>query len=339
MKTLLLFLAAAGVGTALQMAGVPQGLLLGSIFGSALIICRMHFAPSLRLGLGCVQVVLGISTGLVFESWSVLQAFEMLPSLGFLLLCLATQMAVGAAWLRKAERWNSKDALLAVYPGALAAVFDLMESEKASNKVMVVQVVRLLSITLIISLCVAAPGAVVASEQAPLNIQTALCLFSLVVLCLLSGRLLSAVGIPAPFMLTAIILTGIYLKLGYLHGFRMPQWSVDLAAIILGILIGSKFKDIKPMEFVRHGRAGLVSVMLMLLTAGAFAGVSGWVLDIDPFTLWMAYMPGAIETVAIVALSGGLNVVFILSHHLVRMILLHGAPALIVLARRRDENG
>ena len=339
MKTLLLFLAAAGVGTALQMAGVPQGLLLGSIFGSALIICRMHFAPSLRLGLGCVQVVLGISTGLVFESWSVLQAFEMLPSLGFLLLCLAIQMVVGGAWLWKVERWSSKDALLAVYPGALAAVFDLMESEKASNKVMVVQVVRLLSITLIISLCVAAPGAVVASEQAPLNIQTALCLFSLVVLCLLSGRLLSVVGVPAPFMLTAIILTGIYLKLGYLQGFRMPQWSVDLAAIILGILIGSKFKDIKPMEFVRHGRAGLVSVMLMLLTAGAFAGVSGWVLDIDPFTLWMAYMPGAIETVAIVALSGGLNVVFILSHHLVRMILLHGAPALIVLARRRDENG
>lgn len=339
MMTLLLFVTAVATGSILEFLSVPQGLLIGALVTSVVFFYRLKVSPLPRFGLGYVQVVLGMSIGLAFESWSDSDVLDMLPSFCFLLLCLAIQMAVGAAWLQKAERWNSKDALLAVYPGALAAVFDLMESEKASNKVMVVQVVRLLSITLIISLCVAAPEAVVASEQAPLNIQTALCLFSLVVLCLLSGRLLSVVGVPAPFMLTAIILTGIYIKLGYLHGFRMPQWSVDLAAIILGILIGSKFKDIKPMEFVRHGRAGLVSVMLMLLTAGAFAGVSGWVLDIDPFTLWMAYMPGAIETVAIVALSGGLNVVFILSHHLVRMILLHGAPALIVLARRRDENG
>lgn len=338
MMTLLLFVTAIAVGSILESLSMPQGFLIGSLVTSMVFFYRLKVPPLPRFGLGYVQVVLGVSIGLSFESWSDSDVLNMLPSFCLLLLCLAIQMVVGGAWMWKVERWNSKDALLAVYPGALAAVFDLMESEKASNKVMVVQIVRLLSITLIVSLCVAAPG-MVASEQAPLSIQNALCLLSLVLLCLLSGRLLSVVGIPAPFMLTAIILTGIYLKLGYLHGFRMPQWSVDLAAIILGILIGSKFKDIKPMEFVRHGRAGLVSVMLMLLTAGAFAGVAGWVLDIDPFTLWMAYMPGAVETVAIVALSGGLNVVFILSHHLVRMILLHGAPALIVLARRRDENG
>ncbi|WP_371921937.1 hypothetical protein [Pseudomonas sp. 31-12] len=45
-------------------------------------------------------------------------------------------------------------------------------------------------------------------------------------------------------------------------------------------------------------------------------------------------MPGAIETIAIVTFSGGLNVVFILTHHMVRMIVLHLAPALIVQARR-----
>ncbi|KFE53009.1 AbrB family transcriptional regulator [Pseudomonas syringae] len=339
MAALLFFVAAVGVGSVLEFVSVPQGLLLGSLFTSALLTRRLKVSPSLRLGLGYVQVVLGISTGLAFQSFDGFGALDMLPSFCFLLVCLAMQMAIGGFWLRKAERWNSKDAILAVYPGALAAVFDLLESEKASNKVMVVQVVRLLSITLIVSLCVTAPGTVVTSEQAPLNIQNALYLLSLVLVCLLSGRLLSAVGVPAPFMLTAIILTGIYLKLGYLHGFRMPQWSVDLAAIILGVLIGSKFKDIAPSEFFRHGRAGLVSVMLMLLTAGAFAGFAGWFLDNDPFTLWMAYMPGAIETVAIVALSGGLNVVFILSHHLVRMILLHGAPALLVLIRRNGKNG
>lgn len=320
---------------------MPQGLLLGSLIASALLICMLNISPSLRFGLGYVQVVLGISTGLAFESWVGLDAPEILPSFCFLLVCLAIQMALGVFWLQRVERWNSKDAWLGVYPGALAAVFELLESERASNKVMVIQVARLLSITLIVSLCVSAPATVVTSEHVQLDIQTAMWAVSLVLLCLLSGRLLSVIGVPAPFMLTAIILTGIYLKLGYLQGFRVPRWAVDLAAIILGVLIGAKFKGIAAMEFFRHGRAGLVSVILMLLTAGAFAGVAGWALDSDPFTLWMAYMPGAIETVAIVAFSGGLNVVFILSHHLLRMLLLHSAPALIVLARqmRKRKNG
>jgi uncharacterized membrane protein AbrB (regulator of aidB expression) len=65
--------------------------------------------------------------------------------------------------------------------------------------------------------------------------------------------------------------------------------------------------------------------------------VAGQVLGNDPLSLWMAYMPGAIEAIAIVAFSGGLNVVFILSHHLVRMVVLHFAPTLIVLARKRSQ--
>ena len=45
----------------------------------------------------------------------------------------------------------------------------------------------------------------------------------------------------------------------------------------------------------------------------------------------------AIETISMVAFSGGLNVVFILTHHLVRMVVLHFAPALLVQARRWRE--
>ena len=48
-------------------------------------------------------------------------------------------------------------------------------------------------------------------------------------------------------------------------------------------------------------------------------------------------MPGAVETIAIVAFSGGLDVVFILTHHLMRMVVLRFAPALIVQARRWRE--
>jgi membrane AbrB-like protein len=338
MKTLLCLLIATGVGAALQYAGIPHGLLLGSIFASALIASNLRFSPTLRFGLGYVQIVLGIATGLMFTAWDSHTVAAILPSLGVMLVCLMVQSAVAGVALLKIAGWNRKDTLLAVYPGALAAVFDLLESERASSKVIVVHLVRLIFITLLVSFCIPGQATVAIAHSSPLDMSLALSLLSLIALCLLSGRLLLNVGVPAPFMLTAIVLTGVYVKTGYLQGFHMPSWSVDSAAILLGVLIGSKFKDISFAELVRHGRAALMSVGLMLLIAAAFASVAGRVWGSDPWSLWLAYMPGAIETISMVAFSGGLNVVFILSHHLVRMVVLHFAPAMVVQARRWRED-
>jgi len=338
MKTLLCLLIATGVGTALQYLGVPHGLLLGSILATSLIASNLRFAPTLPLGLGFVQIVLGIATGLMFKAWDSHTAAAMLPSLGILFLCLTAQIAMASFWLFKVSGWNLKDSLLAVYPGALAAVFDLLESERASGKVIVVHLVRLLSITVLVSFLIPAQTGMALAESSPLVFSTVLTVLSLIALSIGIGRLLLRIGVPAPFMLTAIVATAASIKMGYLHNFQMPEWSVDAATVIIGVLIGSKFKDISFAELIRHGRAGVMAVALMLLIAAAFAGVAGRVLGSDPLSLWMAYMPGAIETIAIVAFGGGLNVVFILTHHLVRMVVLHFAPAVIVQARRWRES-
>ncbi|MVV51710.1 AbrB family transcriptional regulator [Pseudomonas sp. PB120] len=338
MKTLLCLLIAIGVGAALQVAGVPHGLLLGSILATALLVSNTGFAPRLRFGLGYVQIVLGIATGLMFKAWDSQVAAAMLPSLGFLLVCLSAQIAVGGWWLYRVSGWDLKDALLAVYPGALAAVFDLLESERASSKVIVVHLVRLLLITVLVSFCIPGVPGVALVDNRPLDAGNLLPLLTLIVASIAIGRVLLKGGVPAPFMLTAIVATGVSIKLGYFQNFHMPEWSVDFATVILGMLIGSKFKGISLSELVRHGRAGLMSIALMLLIAAAFAGLAGRSLGSDPLSLWLAYMPGAIETIAIVAFSGGLNVVFILSHHLVRMVVLHFAPALLIQARRWRES-
>lgn len=338
MKTLACLLVAALAGTALQYAGVPHGLLLGSILATAIVVSNFNVSPTLRFGLGYVQIVLGIATGLMFASWDNQTVVAMLPSLGVLVLCLVCQVTVAALWLLKVSGWNLKDSLLAVYPGALAAVFDLLESERASSKVIVVHLVRLISITVVVSLCIPGYSEIPQGGATMMLSSTVVTLFSLIILCILLGRMLLGVGVPAPFMLTAIIVTAVYIKLGYLQDFRFPQWSVDCAAVILGVLIGAKFKEITLAELARHGRAAVFCVAIMVLIAAAFALLAGQILDSDPLTLWLAYMPGAIETIAIVAFSGGLNVVFILSHHLVRMVVLHFSPALIVQVRRWREN-
>jgi membrane AbrB-like protein len=262
----------------------------------------------------------------------------MLPSLGVLLICLTVQIALAGWWLTRGAGWNRTDALLAVYPGALAAVFDLLESEKASSKVIIVHLMRLLLITVLVSFLIPGQAAAVAvADGDPLTTGMALTAFSVIALSVLLGRLLLVIGVPAPFMLTAIIITAVFVKSGWLHGFHMPEWSLNLAALILGVRIGSRFQGLGVAELGRHGRTALVSVGLMIVVAAVFAEVAARWLGSDPLSLWLAYMPGAIETIAIVAFGGGLNVVFILTHHLSRMVLLHFAPALLVQLRRARE--
>ena len=336
MKSILCLLIAAGFGAVLQSLGVPHGLLLGSILVTALVVTRSGFAPATPYGLGYIQVALGIATGLMFEAWDSATAATMLPSLGVLLVCLMVQIALAGWWLTRGAGWNRTDALLAVYPGALAAVFDLLESEKASSKVIIVHLMRLLLITVLVSFLIPGQAAVV-TENSPLTTGMALTVFSLIGLSVLVGRLLLVIGVPAPFMLTAILLTAMFVKAGWLHGFHMPDWSLNLAALILGVRIGSRFQGLGFKELGLHGRTALVSVGLMIVVAAVFAEVAARFLGSDPLSLWLAYLPGAIETIAIVAFAGGLNVVFILTHHLARMVLLHFAPALLVQVRRVRE--
>jgi hypothetical protein len=115
MKSILCLLIAAAVGAALQVSGVPHGLLLGrssSPHGSP----RAAVAPATPYGLGYIQVTLGIATGLMFEAWDSATASAMLPSLGVLLLCLTVQIALAGWWLTRGAGWNRTDALLAYTP-------------------------------------------------------------------------------------------------------------------------------------------------------------------------------------------------------------------------------
>ncbi|WP_085686406.1 MULTISPECIES: AbrB family transcriptional regulator [unclassified Pseudomonas] len=337
MKSILCLLIAAGFGALLQFEGVPHGLLLGSILVTALVVTKFGIAPATPYGLGYIQVTLGIATGLMFEAWDSATVSTMLPSLGVLLLCLAVQVALAGWWLARGAGWNRTDALLAVYPGALAAVFDLLESHQASSKVIIVHLMRLLLITVLVSLLIPGTAPVDVTEVDPLSTGMGLTVLAVIVSSIVLGRLLLAAGVPAPFMLTAIIITAVFVKSGWLHGFHMPDWSLNLAALILGVRIGSRFKGLGLTELARHGRTALVSVGLMILVAAIFALAAARLLGSDALSLWLAYMPGAIETIAIVAFAGGLNVVFILTHHLARMVVLHFAPALLVQVRRRQE--
>lgn len=250
-------------------------------------------------------------------------------------------MSLAFVWLRRVARWSRTDALLAVYPGALAAVLDVFHVARASNHVVLVHILRLFVLTLLVTLLipadVTAPAQVRGWEFWRVAAGDALPLSVLLVSIVLLGWLLRRLHVPAPYLLTAIVSTAVVVYAGWLSTFVMPRGVTDVSAILLGVLIGSILADLHWTDVLRHGRVGAMLMLMAIAVAVLFAGLAAWLLHLDFLTLMVSYIPGAIETVATVTLAEGMNVMFILSHHLLRLMILHALPAFVRAPPSSDE--
>lgn len=59
------------------------------------------------------------------------------------------------------------------------------------------------------------------------------------------GLLLRRLHVPAPYLLTAMALTGWAVHAGYVPPFAVPRVISDGATVLLGVLIGSILADLK----------------------------------------------------------------------------------------------
>ncbi|MBF8740603.1 AbrB family transcriptional regulator [Pseudomonas guariconensis] len=335
MKNNVLCLACAALtGLLFQALDIPHGLLLGSVVGAAVLTTGVGISSDLRFGMEYVQIALGTATGLLMKDWSGEIIAHIIPSLALMLICLIGQCLVAWLWLRKVCKWAPKDALLATYPGALAAILDIIKSEKAENKVIIAHLTRLVFITVTLSLILPPSSNRSDTVQAIADFSHASALAILLTSCIVTGLTMRRIGVPAPFMISAILLTSLLASPLALDSFRMPQWCLDAAAVMLGALIGSKLKGMSMKEIGQYVGAGFVSVSLMLLFAGVVALIFANILEVPAIQLWLAHLPGAIELVALIGYGSGLNVAFILLHHLARMVFLHFAPVLLAQTGR-----
>ena len=333
MKSLLYFLLlcamAALVGYGFEWLHLSHGLLLG-----ALLVCvsagwlwRKPDMPKWVLPM--IQVVLGVSTGLLFQSGISEFSTPHLMSFAWMWASLLVYMGVAFVWLRRVARWSRTDALLAVYPGALAAVLDLFHLTRASNHVVLVHVLRLFVLTLLVTVLIPAAPLMPAANAELSGMQHGVPVGLLLVAIVGVGLLLRRLHVPAPYLLTAMVLTGWVVHAGYVPPFAVPRVISDGATVLLGVLIGSILADLRWADVLHHGRSSVMVLFIAIVVTALFAAGAAWLLHLDFRALMVSYIPGAIETVATVTLAAGMNVMFILSHHLLRLMVLHIAPVFV----------
>ena len=333
MKSLLNFLLlcamAALIGYGFEWLHLSHGLLLGALLVSVLVGWLWRKSDIPKWVLPVIQVVLGVSTGLLFQSGISEFSTLHLMSFAWMWTSLLVYMGVAFVWLRRVARWSRTDALLAVYPGALAAVLDLFHLTRASNHVVLVHVLRLFVLTLLVTILIPAAPLMPAANAELSGMQHGVPVGLLLMGIVGVGLLLRRLHVPAPYLLTAMVLTAWAMHAGYVPSFAVPSAISDGTTVLLGVLIGSILADLRWADVLHHGRSSMVVLTIAIAVTALFAAGAAWVLHLDFRALMVSYIPGAIETVATVTLAAGMNVMFILSHHLLRLMVLHIAPVFV----------
>ncbi|ENM5907188.1 AbrB family transcriptional regulator [Vibrio mimicus] len=317
---------AAGAGTLLA---IP----LSEMFIAAGLIIVLHKKRFLTIHtpkwlLLFVQIVLGISVGATI-SLTELGATLTVPVIVGLVCCLTLQIISSYLWLTKREGWTPFESLLGAVPGAMAAILVISESsQKPSTKVVYSHSVRLMILTLLALLISnSAPDAV--PVEGRLTAYAWLIFFTLALVSLLLGKASTLLGIPAPYMLAALLITASFNSFSTGIEMQLPKWMVLFATALLGILIGSRIADTTLREAMAYSRAGFMVTMIGLLVAVGVSGVFSILLDKSWVVLLLAWVPGSVEAMTAVALLLGMEPVFVMINHALRLLLLYSLPAML----------
>jgi membrane AbrB-like protein len=159
---------------------------------------------------------------------------------------------------------------------------------------------------------------------------------------LLSGCGLTGFGlakllrIPAYALVGPMVLSAIVHAAGITHS-QPPVWLVAAAQVIVGAMVGSRF-DGAPVRLVAKALLlAIVATAVLLVLAAIFGEAVETTLGIPFSAALLAFSPGGLAEMSLIALSLEVDAAYVSSHHIVRifMIVLAAPFVFRLLSRHR----
>ena len=332
MPTLAIALAGAAV---LSAVGAPAAALLGATIAVTLAAAFRFDArvPDRLRDLGFTTIGVTLGVGITPDFFSDLARFPI--SLAALAVTVLAILGAGRLMLRHRFGVESGTATLAMSPGALSYTLALATADEAGPRdvatIAVVQSLRLLLITLLLPPLVAfteGNGAVAvgASGDAVLGLPISALL---IVLAWCLGVGCRAARVPAPFLVSGVLVSGLGHGFGWLEG-RPAESLTFLGFSIAGAVIGSRFASITARTLRRHLAASVAASALALSISGLASVAVARHLQLPFGQVWIAFAPGGVEAMSAMALALDYDPVYVATHHIFRLVLLMALlPALL----------
>lgn len=324
-------LGAAG-GLAGAAAGLPLGVLLGALVSVAVAAsARLHLfgalpgvPPHWRYAL---IPVIGVAIGGSFPADFLAQALHWWPTVLAVVAFVPAAHWVSYQIYRRLGRIDPPTAFFSAMPGGFIEALEMGEARGAEMQMLVMlQFLRLILCIVLVPLTfslvtghavgsgsgVAMPGAGV-----PLTLQDGLVLLGAAVLGYLAA---SRMNFPAAVLSGPLLLSALAHASG-LTAASPPGWMILVTQWVVGTTLGTRFAGLDLRRLWLAMRLSVAAIAASLLIAVAIAlALSGPVKE-PASAVILAFAPGGISEMALVAISLQLSAVYVTLHHLVRIVL------------------
>lgn len=316
---LTLFLGAVGGGV-FHMLGLPAAWLSGAM----VLVAAVQFAgvpvsmpDRLR---NAVFVILGISMGTGVKPEIIERIGEWPVSMLVLFAVISGIMTAGYFVLHNIMKWDRPTSFFGAIPGALSYVMALAESSKAKvANVAVSQSIRLFVLVAILPILITGSTDIEIQEEAIVASFTIPDVILTFLVCVAASVIAVRFNVPGGW------LTGAFFASAALNGagvvnLVLPQWFVVPCYVALGCVVGVRFSSVSLSALKQLFVASLAAFAAAMVISLAGATLTASLLEIPFGQALLAYAPGGLEVMTLLAFMLDLDPAFVAAHQLARYV-------------------
>jgi membrane AbrB-like protein len=255
-------------------------------------------------------------------------------SFAFLAFAQWLSIMIGALLLLRLFRFGKDEAVICAVPGLLSFIVSLTMDRGADvARVSLVQSVRVLVLALVVPILLKLWGADISATARAMPDMAIYAVLPLLGVVWISGSFFGKMGLPAAHIMSGVVVGAASSLTGLTRGGIPAEISI-MAFVIIGSLIGTRFRGRRVRDMGADVRAGLVVTCSAAVIALIGAWLVSWVLGLPLAPLLIAFAPGGLEVMIAMSIQLGLDPTFVAAHHVARLLIL---MALVPLALRRIE--
>lgn len=290
-----------------------------------------------------MTALIGAMLGAGFHPGTFDRVGEWAVPLAGLLVFIAVCAVASYYYFRLLAGFDRPTAFFAGMPGGLIDMV-ILGAERGGDERMIslthaariFLVVLFLPFTIELALSVDLPPGV--AQSTPLSAVTGeslIWMIGTIVVGYAGGALLR---LPAKHLFGPMIASGLVHYFG-LSDFALPAVLIAAAQIVIGATIGCRFAGTSPKLIVKVLALSAGSAAMLLVITFAFAATLSRMTGIGFAEMVLAYSPGGVVEMSLIALALSGDVAFVAIHHIVRVVLViaGAAPLFAFLTRRRRD--
>lgn len=324
--------AAGGLGGLIAMwLGLPLAMLLGAMVTSTVLGARGVTLRGHALGVPqnwrfVFVPIIGVAIGAGFPEDFLTQAQNWWITLLALVVFIPSVHLIGFTLFQRLGQLDAPTAYYSAMPGGFIESLEMGEEAGADvTMLLMLQFLRLILCIVLIPIGFSliegqavgsASGLTLGDGAQTLTAQDILVMIGAAVLGLIVAKKL---GLPAAILSGPLLMSGLAHTLGLFHG-APPGWAILVTQWIMGTSLGFRLAGFTRGKAVRAAWLSLLNVGVMLMIAIAIAWALSDHVGEPMAAVVLAFAPGGVTEMSLVALSLQLSAVYVSLHHILRIV-------------------